>query len=315
MIVIIFDKKSISIHDNHLFNRILFSIINTSMNNHDKIAKLKKFADWAGEKIGLDVMPKIEYSNDNSLVQDRRTFGSNMMGETIWVHVGERNTADIMRTLCHELIHSRQFELGTAHDNMDKEQEQFIEDQANALAGRYMRIYGKLDSSIYESKEPKTGHVKTEYDFNQAVKTMISIVNRIPTDRTKPVDDYEEHAKELLSKIDRRHRRGIVRLINRGVKNPNYQSAILGAVTSIAAGTLFTLLQPLDPTTRRVVLTGLINSIATILGLKLAGSTWKNAIKQAVITSASAMGVISLFEQEADFSTDLDLEADFTSRL
>jgi hypothetical protein len=56
-----------------------------------------------------------------------------------------------MRTLCHELIHHKQFEIGTAHDGMNKEQTQSIEDEANAIAGRMMRDYGAEHEEIYES--------------------------------------------------------------------------------------------------------------------------------------------------------------------
>jgi hypothetical protein len=56
-----------------------------------------------------------------------------------------------MRTLCHELVHFKQFEDGTAANDMDDEQRLAVEDEANAIAGRLMREYGKLDKTIYES--------------------------------------------------------------------------------------------------------------------------------------------------------------------
>jgi hypothetical protein len=59
-----------------------------------------------------------------------------------------------MRTLCHELIHHRQFELGTASPGMDTETRLKIEDEANAVAGRMLRMYGLRNGDIFKTSEP-----------------------------------------------------------------------------------------------------------------------------------------------------------------
>lgn len=127
--------------------------------NTDKIKAAKKFVVWAAEELGIQATPPIKYSNDKEVVTSKRTFGTTQPTGEIWVYVGERNTADILRTLCHELVHYRQFELGTAHENMTQEETQSIEDEANALAGRMMRRYGKQHVEIYEGR---TGSLQPE---------------------------------------------------------------------------------------------------------------------------------------------------------
>jgi ethanolamine utilization microcompartment shell protein EutL len=119
---------------------------------HDKVQQVKKFAKWAIDELGIEVQPTIKYGNDLGQVTTKRTFGSTSSNGDIWVHVGNRNVADICRTLAHELTHHRQFEQGIATNNMDDEQHLKIEDDANSRAGRMMRAYGKLDKTIYESK-------------------------------------------------------------------------------------------------------------------------------------------------------------------
>jgi Zn-dependent peptidase ImmA (M78 family) len=116
-----------------------------------KVEQVRKFADWAIEQLNIETPPAIKYGNDMTQVNNNRSFGSTRSNGDVWVHVGNRNPADIMRTLVHELIHVKQFELGNATDTMDDEQRQNIEDVANALAGRIMRIYGKEHEEIYES--------------------------------------------------------------------------------------------------------------------------------------------------------------------
>jgi Zn-dependent peptidase ImmA (M78 family) len=119
---------------------------------HDKVQQVKKFAQWAIDELGIEVEPTIKYGNDLGQVMSNRTFGSTRSTGDIWVHVGNRNVADICRTLAHELTHKLQFEQGTATNDMDDEQRLKIEDEANAIAGRMLRAYGKLDKTIYESK-------------------------------------------------------------------------------------------------------------------------------------------------------------------
>ena len=108
------------------------------------------FISWACKKLGIKSKPDVKFSNDIEEVKDKRTFGTTHPTGEIWVYVGDRNTADMLRTLCHELVHYKQFEKGTANDTMNKKQHQKIEDEANAIAGRLMRQYGKQNVEIYE---------------------------------------------------------------------------------------------------------------------------------------------------------------------
>jgi len=133
---------------------------------HDIESRVRKFADWAIKKLALKRKPNIEYSHDLDKVKQHRTFGTTLPDSTVWVYLGNRNSADIMRTLVHELIHCKQFELGTATPNMDEEQRQSIEDEANAIAGRIMREYGKQNANIYEWKMSKS--MLTEEEFVSA---------------------------------------------------------------------------------------------------------------------------------------------------
>lgn len=116
-----------------------------------KIDSLNKFAKWAIDRIGIENPPTIKFGTDLGQVQQRRTFGSTTSNGDIWVHIKNRNTADVMRTLMHELVHHKQFLDDVAHDEMDEERRQYIEDEANALAGRLMREYGSEHEEIYET--------------------------------------------------------------------------------------------------------------------------------------------------------------------
>lgn len=112
-------------------------------------AQLDKFCSWACDRLNIQKTPEIRYSNDLGEVESKRTFGSTHPTGEIWVHVGDRTPADIMRTLCHELVHYKQFDVGLATEKMSDKQRQSVEDVANAVAGRLLRDYGKQHSEIY----------------------------------------------------------------------------------------------------------------------------------------------------------------------
>lgn len=123
--------------------------------NRDKLKKVQQFAAWAVRKLGITGSPQIKYTSDKNQVNTHRTFGATKPTGEIWVYLGNRNAADIMRTLCHELVHYRQFEQGSAKEQMTEPERLRIEDEANALAGRMMREYGKQHVDIYEAEQDK----------------------------------------------------------------------------------------------------------------------------------------------------------------
>lgn len=141
-----YQKSLISTQDKYNIMR-LFEFDTQS----SKVDALKQFVEWAIDRIEIKEPPRVKFGTDVEQVRKRRTFGSTNGGGDIWVHIENRNTADIMRTLMHELVHHKQFEDGTAHSDMTPDEEQYIEDEANALAGRLMREYGKQNADIYEN--------------------------------------------------------------------------------------------------------------------------------------------------------------------
>lgn len=118
----------------------------------NKKSMIADFMRWAKKQLGIKDSMKIVLSNNLKRVKEKRTFGTTYSSGEIWVYIGNRNTADILRTLCHEMVHFKQFAVGTAHDDMDEKQRLKVEDEANAIAGRMMREYGKQHEKIYESK-------------------------------------------------------------------------------------------------------------------------------------------------------------------
>ena len=115
--------------------------------------RINQFAQWAIDSLELDPPPEIQYSDDLELVKSKKTFGTTRSDGVVWLYIGNRNAADVCRTLVHELIHVKQFQVGAAFDGMPPDYLGRIEDQANSFAARFMRVYGRIDSTIYESAD------------------------------------------------------------------------------------------------------------------------------------------------------------------
>jgi len=112
---------------------------------------IKKFLKFAIEALELQSIPKLTLSYNNEHAKTNHTFGYFNPGNSqIWLYVKNRNMADILRTLAHELVHRRQAELGLLDDESGKTGSP-IENAANAAAGVLLRQFGKENNQIFES--------------------------------------------------------------------------------------------------------------------------------------------------------------------
>ena len=111
---------------------------------------VKKFLAWTSKKLNLEKTPKIEFSYDSDEAQEGHHTGRHNpdTGE-VWVYCANRNLVDILRTVFHELTHVRQGEL-----NMIKPGDSYpgspIEAEADVMAGKYIKIFGKAHPEIFQ---------------------------------------------------------------------------------------------------------------------------------------------------------------------
>ena len=111
--------------------------------------KLDKFVRFVVESLGIMSTPRIEYVSTSDFTQEQHSFGGYIPGNnSIMVVVANRNLADIMRSLAHELVHARQNQDGGLSAEQGETGSE-IENQANAVAGIIMRNYGKIEPDIY----------------------------------------------------------------------------------------------------------------------------------------------------------------------
>ena len=125
--------------------------INEDGESEEEINLVNEFINYVKDKLGLVQIPKIDFSDDIDHVKEQRSFGYFSPDRNIiWVYAGDRNTADIFRTLAHELIHRKQEEDGKINYESG-ETGSDIENEANAKAGVFLRDFGKKYDGIYDT--------------------------------------------------------------------------------------------------------------------------------------------------------------------
>jgi hypothetical protein len=117
---------------------------------HPNKAKIiNRFIDYATNYLSID-RPTIKLINTPDYTQHNHSFGGYMPSEKkLLVVVHNRNMADILRTLAHELVHHMQNLDNRLQPNsgMDGSPE---ENEANSLAAVIMRKFGRENPEIYE---------------------------------------------------------------------------------------------------------------------------------------------------------------------
>ena len=110
-----------------------------------------KFVNHCKKKLQLPSIPTI------TLV-DRigdQTFGQyNTLKKDITIQLADRHIVDVLRTLAHELVHYKQGHMNPAAE-LDGRDGSEHENQANALAGKLMRQFGKRYPKLYENLQER----------------------------------------------------------------------------------------------------------------------------------------------------------------
>lgn len=117
----------------------------------DRDNQVKDFIKWSIETLHIQKpYPHFTLSEDTEDAQENHRTGQNNPEEnTIWIYVGKRNLVDVFRTIFHELVHTRQSQLGMIKPG-DSYPGSPIEAMADMMAGKYIKIYGEQHHEIFQ---------------------------------------------------------------------------------------------------------------------------------------------------------------------
>ena len=116
----------------------------------DRIDIINEFAEYVKNEIDLDKVPEIKFIDEDGAAAKMKSFaGYNPGNSTITLVISNRNLADILRSLAHELVHHLQ-NIENRLNNKSGETGSNEENEANSKAGILMRNYGKINPKIFE---------------------------------------------------------------------------------------------------------------------------------------------------------------------
>lgn len=115
----------------------------------NKKKKLNDFVKFVKKELELKTVPTISIQNGKGTLKTTANYDYTKENKIIKVNAKNRALVDVMRSVAHEMVHHKQFEQGRLKvrpPDIGGE----IEDEANAKAGQFIKMFSKIDESIYE---------------------------------------------------------------------------------------------------------------------------------------------------------------------
>jgi hypothetical protein len=135
-----------------------------------KQQSIQNFVEFATKRLKLKETPKITLLGGREFAETKTSLGGfDPITKEIYVATEGRLTADILRTLAHEMVHRKQDEMGLVRNpEKDGADGSPIENQAHAVAGILMREYGRINKQIYQEGFNAKNHKpvsQADHDF------------------------------------------------------------------------------------------------------------------------------------------------------
>ena len=111
--------------------------------------RLVEFVKFVKNELGIKITPTIKLLNGRGELKTTAHYNYSSPEKIIKVNAKNRHIVDVMRSVAHEMVHHRQFEQGRLDGPKPPDIGGDIEDEANSLAGQYIKLFSKKDSTIY----------------------------------------------------------------------------------------------------------------------------------------------------------------------
>ena len=124
------------------------------------------FVKFVKSELGIRTTPTIVIQNGRKDLKTTADYDYMKENKIIKINGKNRALVDVLRSLGHELTHHKQFEQGRLKvkpPDIGGE----IEDEANAKAGQFIKLFGRENQIIYEGKHSRK-------ILNEGMKIMLS---------------------------------------------------------------------------------------------------------------------------------------------
>ena len=120
--------------------------------NKTQKEKLHDFVKFVRDELDIINMPKIQLLNGRGDLKTTASYDYTKVDKIVKINAKNRATIDVMRSIAHELVHHKQYEQGRLKvkpPDIGGE----IEDEANAKAGQYIKMFARKQPKIYDLDE------------------------------------------------------------------------------------------------------------------------------------------------------------------
>jgi hypothetical protein len=110
---------------------------------------LQEFIKFVKGDLDLKVIPSVILQNGRKNLKTTANYDYTQPDKVIRVNVKNRMLVDVMRSIAHEMVHHKQFEQGRLEvkpPDIGGE----IEDEANAKAGQYIKMFAQKEPTVYD---------------------------------------------------------------------------------------------------------------------------------------------------------------------
>lgn len=114
-----------------------------------KEEQLTEFVKFVKGELGLKKTPTIKLLNGRNDLKTTAHYNYSEPEKIIKINAKNRHLVDVMRSIAHEMVHHKQFEDGRLEvrpPDIGGE----IEDEANAKAGQFIKLFSKVNNTIYD---------------------------------------------------------------------------------------------------------------------------------------------------------------------
>lgn len=123
--------------------------MNMSFLDENKRNKVAEFVKFVKGELQLEKCPTIILQNGRGGLVTTASYDYSNEEKFVKINVKNRALVDILRSIAHEMVHHKQFEEGRlkikpADIGGD------IEDEANAKSGQFIKLFAKMDKTIYD---------------------------------------------------------------------------------------------------------------------------------------------------------------------
>lgn len=117
--------------------------------NDKQKEKITEFVKFVKGELKLKSTPSVVLQNGRKSLKTTANYDYTKPDKVIRVNIKNRMLVDVMRSIAHELVHHKQYEDGRLEvkpPDIGGE----IEDEANAKAGQYIKMFAQKDQTIYD---------------------------------------------------------------------------------------------------------------------------------------------------------------------